>query len=522
MSAFAPGTTPWFLRHELRLTWRYWIGATGGKHRTLIVSFVILGVMALVFGGLGAVGLRFVDLRPLPNMAILIIDAVLAFIFSIMLSQTMAMAALTFHDRGDLDLLLASPARPGRILTVRKVAMAINAMLTFLLLTTPFLVMAAVVGGYWTWLAGLPVLVGLGLLATSIGVASAFGLFRVLGPRRTRTVAQVLGALMGAGIFLVSQTYNILGREASSALWRDVAAWMEESRASFLASWPALAATGDPLPFTVTVTFCLVIFASAATAMGARFAAIAALVAGTGERAKRRPATVASSGRKAVFSGGLIRSLVAKELKLVWRDPALISQVLLQVLYLLPVTFVVMRAGADDDRSLLASMSLTAGAGMVAFLAGQIAAGLGWLTISAEDAPELLTCAPVSPRLVGRAKVAAVVLPVTAIVAAPALALGLSQPFTGLCAFLGGVVGAVLIGYVELWTQKPGKRSEFRMRRKGTGSVWVALLELLLCSLLALTVSLTAMKTPFALIPAFLLALAILPLKKDRWLSRDA
>ena len=109
----------------------------------------------------------------------------------------MVAAVDAFYQRGDLDLLLASPVSPVRILTVRAIAIAVNPALLFWALATPFLLPAAVLG-HPELLAVYPVIGAMALLATAAGLALAIFLFRVIGPRRTRTVAQVLGAVIGA------------------------------------------------------------------------------------------------------------------------------------------------------------------------------------------------------------------------------------------------------------------------------------------------------------------------------------
>ena len=51
---------------------------------------------------------------------------------------------------------------------------------------------------------------------------------------------------------------------------------------------------------------------------------------------------------------------------------------------------------------------------MITFLAGQVAATLTWLTLSAEEAPELIACAPASAGAVRNAKLAAGLAPLVA------------------------------------------------------------------------------------------------------------
>ncbi len=74
--------------------------------------------------------------------------------------------------------------------------------------------------------------------------------------------------------------------------------------------------------------------------------------------------------------------------------------------------------------------------------AGQLAGGLAWLTISGEDAPDLVATAPVPPRFVLRAKIEAV-LGVIALVFAPlVVVLAFASPWHALVTAAGIVVAA--------------------------------------------------------------------------------
>ena len=119
-----------------------------------------------------------------------------------MLSQTVVAAVDAFYQRGDLDLLLSSPLSPTRILVVRALAIAVNPAMVFAALATPFLLPAAFLG-HPELLASYGVIVSISLTATAAGLALAIVLFRLIGPRRTRTVAQILAALVGA-IFVIA------------------------------------------------------------------------------------------------------------------------------------------------------------------------------------------------------------------------------------------------------------------------------------------------------------------------------
>ena len=76
--------------------------------------------------------------------------------------------------------------------------------------------------------------------------------------------------------------------------------------------------------------------------------------------------------------------------------------------------------------------------------AGQLAGGLAWLTISGEDAPDLVATAPVPARFVLRAKIEAVIA-VIAVVFAPLVAvLAVASPWHALITGSGIVIAAAV------------------------------------------------------------------------------
>src|SRR5262249_28263288 len=101
-------------------------------------------------------------------------------------------------------------------------------------------------------------------------------------------------------------------------------------------------------------------------------------------------------------AGSPRRALRRKEWVLLRRDPWLVSQTLMQLLYLLPPAVMLWKSfGAGADALVLLVPVLVMGA-------GQLAGGLAWLAISGEDAPDLVATAPVVPRNIIRAKIEAV------------------------------------------------------------------------------------------------------------------
>src|SRR5205807_6543394 len=111
------------------------------------------------------------------------------------------------------------------------------------------------------------------------------------------------------------------------------------------------------------------------------------------------------------------------------RDPWLMSQSLMQLLYLLPPFFLLSRMFYSDGHSaaLLVPVLIMA--------AGQLAGGLAWLAISGEDAPDLIASAPVTAGRVWRGKAEAVAGGI-AIVFGPILfVLAIVDPSLGILTF---------------------------------------------------------------------------------------
>ncbi len=119
-------------------------------------------------------------------------------------------------------------------------------------------------------------------------------------------------------------------------------------------------------------------------------------------------------------------------------------------------------------------------------LCGSLSASLSWIILKAEDAPDLLQTAPASAATVRRAKLAAAVLPIFALVAIPLGWLLLRAPLAGgatLTTVCGATLGAAL---VNLWTGRPASRGEFKNRgNRDIGSRMLELSNLLAWSALA-------------------------------------
>lgn len=502
----AVGSLPWLLRHELRLTWRAaadaWSRGKGAKKRLwprLTVFAVVLHLCAAPIAFAMAVS----PWQPKPFDVLLLTGGILV-VWSLILSQALHDIIQSVYMRGDLDLLLSSPLPPRKVLTVRALATAVNAASAWAFLCIP-LVDMLVVFGQWRWLSAFGVLLSLALTATAVGVALAMGLFALLGARRTRTVAQVVAVLIGAVAFILSQLQAFLPADSRKALW----AWLEElARGDRLGAghplwFPAHALLGEVRPLLICLAASVVVFVAAIWALGHAFAANAAAAAGIATR----PAAVGRApGRPRRFRAGVRTALLVKEWRLLVRDPWLISQMLMQVLYLLPLCFLYWRESYGQHAAI-------GGVGMLAaVIAGHLAGGLSWITIAGEDASDLLACAPIRAGEVLRAKLTAALAPVAVILVPPLVAVGFVSLRGALIGALGCVCAAVCATLLCLWHQKPGKRKAFAQRRKG--STFVNLAELALNFFWGLATALAISASPWALL---FLALALLLMAALAW-----
>jgi len=194
-------------------------------------------------------------------------------------------------------------------------------------------------------------------------------------------------------------------------------------------------------------------------------------------------------------------ALMHKEFKLIGRDPWLISQTLMQVLYLLPPALMLWVSFGEDTQ-----ISVVI-APVIVMAVGQLAGGLAWLTISGEDAPDLIATAPVSPTARLWAKVKAVLAIVTVVVSPLALGLALVSVWGAVVTFVGALLAASCAIVVQLWFRAQANRTMFRRRQVASkASTFAEAAASILC---AGTTALVAAHQPLAIIPAVLLLIVM-------------
>jgi ABC-2 type transport system permease protein len=185
----------------------------------------------------------------------------------------------------------------------------------------------------------------------------------------------------------------------------------------------------------------------------ARFADTAVRVsahATPGQQGSRTKAFRASSRQQA---------LRRKEFVLLRRDPWLVSQTLMQLLYLVPPALMLWRSFSDSSTAIVLITPV------IVMAAGQLAGGLAWLTISGEDAADLVATAPLPPSRVIRAKIEVVLIAIGVTFAPLVVALVFASPLQAAVTALGVAIAAVSATAIQLWFRVQARRSQFRRRQ---------------------------------------------------------
>jgi ABC-2 type transport system permease protein len=165
------------------------------------------------------------------------------------------------------------------------------------------------------------------------------------------------------------------------------------------------------------------------------------------------------SRAKAFRGGSRQQALRWKEFVLLRRDPWLVSQTLMQLLYLVPPALMLWRSFADSSAAIVLITPV------IVMAAGQLAGGLAWLTISGEDAADLVATAPLPASRVTRAKIEVVLIVIGVIFAPLVIALLFASPMQAVVTASGVAIASVSATAIQLWFRVQARRSQFRRRQ---------------------------------------------------------
>jgi ABC-2 type transport system permease protein len=495
-----PATLTWLAGHELRLGWRDWVALmTAGRRnraRTVAVALIIFAAFMHLFAYWIVAG--YADATVASDTATLVgVTGTLVLSWSLLLSQAMESVTRAFYARSDLDLILTSPVSARKVFSVRMGRIAGAAVIVAVLLAAPFINVLAMRGGA-RWLAAYGVVAGMGAVAAAAALALTIALFRLVGAKRTRLIAQIVAAVIGAAFVIGLQIAAIFSSGSISRFAALQSQWMlshaPDTGSAFW--WPAHAVLGDPRALVAVVAISFAVLGIAIALFSGRFGDHAMAAAGVGSAVVRQ-----RRWRLAFRRRSAARVLRQKEWTLLARDPWLVSQTLMQILYLLPPALLLWVTFRDATGSYVILIPV------VVMAAGQLAGGLAWLSISGEDAPDLIASAPIAPSRVLRAKIEAVI-GMIALVFAPIVAvLAFEAPFAAFVSALGILTAAAAATLIQICFRTQARRSQFRRRQ--TSSRIATFAEAFSSIAWAATSALAAAGTWMALGPA-LIAVGIL------------
>jgi len=465
---FKRGGVLWLLGCELRLTWRNFLAANAGRTR-IILRIVLLAL--LLFGGYWAArGVSGVA-AGFSQTTLGVVGGIFLFLLSFMSAQALMLITEALYQRGDLDLLLASPLSPWRILIVRMAAIAINVATLYLAIAGAVFVWLPVFGG-WQWMGFAPSVLALALFATALAIILARFLFGVIGAKATRIGAQIVASILGAAFFLAIQSQNYVppGERAAAyrALLQRLIPVLGDPGSPL--SIPARAAMGDGLALSIWIATSIGLYCFAVWWFARGYIDNAAAIAGGGARRRADLRTRATRG-------GVMASLVRKEWRLIVRDPLLLSQILLPIIYFVPMFFALTRLSREG----LSQFSVPSLASAFVLISTTLAASLAWLTVSAEDAPDLIASAPVARDRLDTAKAVAAGAPVLALMALPAAFTSALSLLAGLWVLMGAGFAIASACLIAIWYQRPGNRKNFRRRTRAGFFVSLAQVFITVC-----------------------------------------
>ena len=501
-----PASLTFLAHHEFRLAWRdWWSMLTAGRpHRIRIVALALSAFALFMHLIAFSIVAKFAEVEPGADRSTLVVItgcAVLA--WSLMMSQAMESVTRAFYARADLDLILSSPVASRRVFAVRIATMAASTVLMAVLLAAPFINILVWRGGP-RWFSAYGVVIAVGALAAALAIALTIALFRTIGPKRTRLAAQIVAAIVGATF--------VIGLQIAAILSYGTLSYFAFLKSDLLVSlvpaiesvvwWPARAVLGDMTALAAVLSGGILVLAAAIALFSARF----------GDHAIAASGVAATGARQAARSGFRARSPAAvlrrKEWTLLLRDPWLVSQTLMQLLYLLPPALLLWRSYGEGTGALVVLVPV------LVMAAGQLAGGLAWLAISGEDAPDLVATAPVLARSIVRAKIEAVLGGIAMAFAPFIAALAFLSVEHAVVATLGILAAAAAATGIQFWFRKQATRRYFRHRQ--TASRFATFAEAFSSISWAAAAALAAGGTWLALFPA---AVGIGILVGARWMS---
>ena len=452
------GSISWFAKHEMRLVWRDWIAMMTAnqvsRRRAICLILAAVTIALHIFAYFVLKGVFAIGITPDKNTLAILLGTITVSFF-MMTSQAVELTTRIFYSRSDLELILSSPTHSPHVFLVRIITIAISTSAMAMMLVAPFINIAATLGGP-KWLSAYAVIASASAVATAISVIVTVVLLKSVGPRMTRFIAQVLAAIIGAGLLIAAQLIAIVSHGSISRfeLITSTEFLKVLPDTNHLLWLPAWAAMGHVIPALTVSAFAILLLAGVMFLLSSHIADHATATVGMTEHSPRR-----AKASRPFRASSQSQALRRKEWRLLIRDPWLMSQTLMQMLYLLPPAALLWRNFGENagTHAIIAPILVMA--------LGQLAGGLSWLAISGEDGRELIGTAPIRARTATIAKIEAILAVIIAFSAPFIMFVLYYSPWNALV-LAGGILAASASAIaIQIWHETPATRSHFRRRQ---------------------------------------------------------
>ena len=458
-SMFSAGSIPWLFLHEVRVSWR-------SMELSPAMRLGGLGLM-LVYFGIGVYLALSLDvaIETNPYIAVMIFTAA-ATAFTFNISGSMRSAQHTLYEQGDLELLFTSPISPARVIMAKLAGISISMVFWNALFLFPLLIPVAAINN--PQLFGiLAVVITVSVLATSIGLWLTLWIVHFVGPHAARRVIQIIAAFIGAAIFVVSQLAPHLGGD-DQGRFQTLFLWCLSRGVGIdgISGLPGRASFGDPLALIIMIGAAVALFWFTAWSLQTQFLRVYQSAAN-----KHAPKLAKSIDIRNSFGNHVGFTIIRKEYLLLLREPSLIYNILLQLIFMTPLL-----VGFGQATKLL--LLMPGAAFMSVFAAAKLVGDITGLAISSEDAPDLLNVSPLPLTWITRWKLYGVMLisvPLTLVVP---LLMFAKSPAAAVLTLIMTIIAGGLAAAIELRYSKPRTRHKFR--RRGSGSVVAYVLGLVM------------------------------------------
>lgn len=452
------GSLGWFARHEFNLSWRDFVrmmsAGKPGREKS-VIAFIVIAVLIIHAIAYALIVPSIKNGLTIDKSFLAIISGSLILTLSLMMSQALELVTRVFYSRSDLDLILSSPTSAKKVFTIRIGAIATStAMLSLLLFGAAINILA--IFDSVAWLSAYLVVLACGAIATAASLSITILMFKTLGAKRTRLISQIIAAIVGAGFIIGIQVAAIssLGTLSRFEFFSSEAVTNAVPALHSMLWIPACAAMGEASAILTVMILSFGLLALTILTFAGKFGEYVITAAGVSQTAQvSKPKQVNFKSRS------IAATLRHKEWRLLLRDHWLLSQSLMQVLYLIPPAFMLWQNFGQNSSIGIVVIPV------LVMATGQLSGGLAWLAISGEDAPQLVQTAPVPKGAIIRAKTEAV-LGAIAIIAAPIILLmAFIEIEMALIAAVGIACATVSATMIQLWFRSQAKRSNFRRRQ---------------------------------------------------------